>query len=239
LVDVRVEMLAFQLEYDSRLGRMAAELAQVEAELKRCQRQADHYRSWGPDGPPKSRSGHTHIPVEEQFRRAWQQPKRPRPSAPPEPMTPATKVHIKKLYRQLCRRFHPDLTQDPDERVWRTEIMAAINAAYEARSLVELEALAQTPDRARPRVLDTDEQRLAALRSKWQQIQRRLREVESELSDLRNSEMLQLSLDARLLRRQGRDLLAEIAAGIERDLERKKVELDFLRAQLKQAGLAS
>ncbi len=231
LVDLRVELSAFRLEYDTRVGRRVAELEEVEAEIKRCRQRINQYRQWGPDGPPQTSTGEAYVPVEEQYRRAWQQPKEPPPPPPAEPVDAATEARIRKLYRQLCRRFHPDLVRDAAERAWRTEMMTAVNAAYAARSLVELQALAEKPDRSPSAETGTDEQRLAALRDRLRQVQRRLREVEQEIRELTNSEMVQMSLDVKFARRRGRDLLAEMAADVEEDLARKRVELDFLVAQ--------
>lgn len=239
LVDLRVELSAFRLEYDTRVGRKVTELETVEAEIQRCQQRISQYRQWGPGGAPKTRTGAAYVPAEEQYRRTWQQPEEP-PSPPPtKPVDAATKAQIKKLYRQLCRRFHPDLTQDAAERAWRTEMMTAVNAAYAARSLVELQALTEKPDRSPSVETGTDEQRLAALRDRLQQIQRRLREVEQEIRELTNSPTMQMKLDIKFAQRQGRDLLAEMAADVEKDLTRKRVELDFLVAQLKQLGITS
>lgn len=239
LVDLRVELLAFRLEYDTRLGRRAMELEEVEAGIKRCQGLISRYRQWGPGGLPRTRTGEAYVPVEEQYRRTWQQPKEWSSPPPAQPMDAATEAQIKKLYRQLCRRLHPDLTQDAAERAWRTEMMTAVNAAYAARSLVELQALAEKPDRSPAAETGTDEHRLAALNDKLQQIQRRLREVEQEIRRLTNSEMIQMSLEVKLAQRQGRDLLAEVAADVEQDLGRKRAELDFLLAQLRQLGIES
>jgi predicted nucleic acid-binding Zn-ribbon protein len=239
LVDLRVELSAFRLEYDTRVGRKVAELEEVEAEIKRCQQRISQYRQWGPGGPPQTRTGAAYVPAEEQYRRTWQQPEEASFPPPAEPVDAATEAQIKKLYRQLCRRFHPDLTQDAAERSWRTEMMAAVNAAYAARSLVELQALAQKPNRSPSAETGTDEQRLAALRDRLQQIQRRLREVEQEIRELTNSPTMQMNLDAKFAQRQGRDLLAEMAAYLKKDLTRKRAELDFLVAQLKQLGIVS
>jgi predicted nucleic acid-binding Zn-ribbon protein len=239
LVDLRVELSAFRLEYDTRVGRKVTELEEVEAEIQRCQQRISQYRQWGAGGPPKTRTGAAYVPAEEQYRRTWQQPEEP-PSPPPaKPVDAATKAQIKKLYRQLCRRFHPDLTQDAAERAWRTEMMTAINAAYAARSLVELQALTEKPDRSPSVETGTDEQRLAALRDRLQQIQRRLQEAEQEIRELTNSPTMQMKLDTKFAQRQGRDLLAEMATDVEKDLARKRVELDFLVAQLKQLGITS
>jgi len=244
LADLRAELFAFRLRYDARVGSKVAELEEIEAQIERCQERIDQYRKWGPKGPPHLRAGATYIPVEEQYRRAWQQPQEP-PSPPPaRPVDAPTQARMKKLYRQLCRRFHPDLTQDPEERAWRTEVMAAINAAYQAHDLAELQALAVERREGREgkegregREGKEGRGEMAALRARLEQIRRRLGEVEQEIRGLTNSQTLQMSLDVKLARRQGRDLLAEMAAEVEADLGRKRAELDWMVAQLKQLGL--
>jgi len=238
LVDLRVELSAFRLEYDTRVGRRVAELEEVEAEIKRCRQRINQYRQWGPGWAPRTATGTAYVPVEEQYRRTWQQPEESPSPRPAEPVDAATEARIKKLYRQLCRRFHPDLTRDAAERAWRTEMMTAVNAAYAARSLVELQALAEKPDRSPSAEAGPDEQRLAALRDKLRQIQQRLREVEQEMRELTNSQEIQMSLDVKFAWRQGRDLLAEMAADVEKDLARKRDELDLLMTQLRQLGIA-
>lgn len=239
LIDLRIELSAFRLQYEVQVGRPLAMLAELEAEVDRCQKQIEFYRQWGKAGPPRTRDGSEYVSVEEQYRRTWRDPPPPGPSIPPPPPSLATRQALKALYRQLCRRFHPDLTQDPQERAWRTEQMAAINAAYEAQDLTELQALAALPDRAAGRepTLSVPD-RLARLRQQLEQAQRRLRAVGQEIHDLTHSPLLELSLEVKLAARKGRDLLAEMAAQAGRDLARKQAELDFLRAQLRQVGLA-
>jgi hypothetical protein len=237
LVDLRVEFFAFQLEYETRVGRRVTELEKVEAEIERCQQLVSSYRQRRPGGPFQTGGGQTYIPVEEQYRRTWQQPTVPSPPPSAEPMDAATEAQIKKLYRQLCRRFHPDLAQDAAERAWRTEMMMAVNAAYAARDLAKLQALAGEPDRSPETKTGMEGRRLVTLNDRLQQIQRRLREVEQEIRELTNSEMIQLSLEVKLARQQGWDLLAEIAADVDKDLAQKRVELDFVVAQLKQLGI--
>lgn len=45
---------------------------------------------------------------------------------------PLDKAAEKRLYRELARRFHPDLGQTALEIAYRTEMMAAVNQAYSA-----------------------------------------------------------------------------------------------------------
>ena len=54
----------------------------------------------------------------------------------------ATKEEIRKAYRALARRWHPDRFMEGPERDWANEKMAAINAAYRAC----LNGTAKAPD---------------------------------------------------------------------------------------------
>lgn len=237
LVDLRTELSAFQLKYEVQVGRKLQEQERLEAQIDRCKRQIDDYRQWGPSGRPKAKGGGTYVSVEEQYRRTWQEPDPPGPWFPPPPMSAEAEQTLRSLYRQLCRRFHPDLTQDPKERAWRTEMMAAVNAAYEAQSLAELQALAAQPDRPVTERVGTDRQRLDALRDKLRHILQRVREVEQEVYDLTHGSLMEMSLECKFAAQEGRDLLVEMAAEVERDLDRRRVELDFLRVQLEQLGI--
>jgi predicted nucleic acid-binding Zn-ribbon protein len=238
LVDLRVEWSAFRLEYDIQVGRLIEQIEEIEARIARCRQRIDEVRHWGPGGLPRNRRGETYVPVREQYRRAWEVPEEPEPSPFVSRVGPATETHLKTLYRQLSRRFHPDLTQDSAERAWRTERMAAVNAAYTARDLSALKALAAGSDRVPASGGGTVEQRLGALRQKRQQMQRRLREAEREIYELNNSQMMEISLRAKLARRQGRDLLDELAAEVKVELVRKQTEFDFLVAQLRELGIS-
>jgi predicted nucleic acid-binding Zn-ribbon protein len=241
LADLRVEMHAFQLKYEVLVGRKLEALSKIEDEIKRCKKRISDYRQWGARGRPRTPDGREFVPVEEQYRRTWQDPPPPQPWFPPPPISAAAAQDLKSLYRQLCRRFHPDLTQDPQERAWRTEMMAAVNAAYDAQSLAELQALAAKPARrsARDAGPGADRERLEALRERLRHIRSRIREAEQEIYDLTHGSLVEMSLEVKLAARDGQDLLAEMSAEVEQVLERKRAELDFLRAQLRQLGILS
>lgn len=233
LIELRTDLQAFRLKYDTQVGRKEEELQTVEAECKARRQRISFFRQWGPKGPPQA----NYIPVEEQYRRIWEHPPKP-PSPPPaEPIDEATGEQIKKLYRQLVLRFHPDLAQSAEEKTWRTEVMTTINAAYTAQSLAELEALSEQPDYAADVEPATDEQRLTALQDQLQRIERRIQEVGGEIDSLVHSPEVALSLDTKLAWRQGRDLLAEMAAEVEEELMQRRAELDSLKAEMDELGL--
>jgi septal ring factor EnvC (AmiA/AmiB activator) len=227
LADQLAAINAFEFEFEARVGHLWDKLDALEAEIERYHDRIQMLR-------------HKYLSAERQYRRAWQAPPRSAPSPPPQPLAPIDEAHVKQLYRQLARRFHPDLVIDEGERAWRTEKMAAVNAAYAARSLAELEALAQETDtyihtsRARPG--QTEAQLMQALQAELERCQRRLHEIENELRGLPQRPSVKLSLEVKLARRQGRDLLANMASDLEAKIARKTVERDMLKAQFDQLG---
>jgi type II secretory pathway pseudopilin PulG len=247
LAELRVEVASFQLRYETLVGRQLAALREVEASIAACQKQIQGFRRWGRSGPPAGWDGEAYVPVDEQYRRTWHDPAPPGPSfTPPTELATqsAAKQDLKTLYRQLCRRFHPDLTQDPAERAWRTEMMAAVNAAYAAQSRAELQALATTPYRgtssgaaqkAGQETIDTG--RLDALQDRLTYLRRKLLQVEAEIDELTHSPLMEMRLEVTLAARQGQDLLGDMAREVARDLAKKQAELDYLRAQLRALGM--
>ena len=69
--------------------------------------------------------------------------------APPKPipiLSKEEKSEAKKLYRDLARRFHPDLIQDEKKREERRSLMASINQAYQENNLDVLREQQHLPD---------------------------------------------------------------------------------------------
>ena len=228
LADYRADIEAFEFLFAAQLGERTAALAAIDAEvadwLDRIQRRRNE-QTFGTD----FRS------VDEQYRRTWQQPPQAAPQRPSEPVTPATEAQIKKLYRQLARRLHPDLTTDAADRAYRTEMMTAVNDAYAARSLAELLAVARQLDGGQPPTpaasAQTEAEMVRALEEELSRCRRRLRRIHLERQTLHTDPMVSLSLEVKLAQRQGRDLLAEMAAELDRKIARKQVERDMIKAQ--------
>jgi predicted nucleic acid-binding Zn-ribbon protein len=232
LADHLAEITAFERRVETILGPLIDRLARLEQEVHQYNQRMQQLRN-------RQAFGADHVSVEEQFRRTWQVPPAAAPTPPLQPLTPADEKMVKRLYRQLAQRFHPDLASNPAEQAYRTEKMAAVNDAYAARSLAELQALANEP---LPASVDpaaagrTDSQMIEALQAELGRVHRRLRQIEFEKENAHNRASVQLSLEVKLAWRYGRDLLAEMAAELEGKVARKSAERDFLKAQFDQIG---
>ncbi len=222
---LQTEIESFARQYDRIIGPLEAELDQVRQQIEMLQSAPptfDYDSIWGP--------GYTSF--EESFDAKY----RRQPSNPT--ITPQCRVDeddLRKIYRKLARKYHPDTTTDPAEKARLTVIMAQINAAYRARNIDELYALdgkrapvkpasipnpASTPARAPTH---------ADLLAVSERLDDEILQVRSEHQRLMTSPLMSLKIEYSLARGQGRDLLREIASKVREDLIAAKAELAELR----------
>lgn len=133
---------------------------------------------------------------------------------------------LKRLYRQLAQKIHPDRARDESDRAWRTQLMAEANRAYRAGdepALREVLALWQEGAwREAPAASAGDSDSLAA---QLASLKRRIAEIEAELNGLFGSKLYELFTAANIARRAGRDLLGEMAARLDADIATARDQL--------------
>lgn len=237
VIDLRRELEAFAVRYD-RLIRPAVErldvLRTVVADLERERLTPPQLQGYGSGSEAGWTPPPDYVPVAEQYWRTWVAP-RYEHRVEPEPVARRVLLDddpdrmLKRVYRTLVKRYHPDLTADPGEHVRRNRLMAEINAAYARQDLNALHALSLEPPDAVPEVP------LAALELRQlqlilAQLERRVRDLEAERYAVLHSDLLWLSIQAKLAAREGRDLLREMLADIERDYAACLDRVDKLRA---------
>ncbi|MDX2160867.1 MAG: hypothetical protein SF162_06035 [bacterium] len=230
IADLERELAAFQERYDKIITPMQRRLDVIREAIddlhktRRKQRGDLYEPDWSSIAPG-------YIPVEEQYRRAWAKPEADPPSASarPAPAPPtAAAERLKRIYRDLARRFHPDLAPTPEERARRTTIMSHINAAYTARDFDALNAIADHPADALDSPLDV--LTLRALRQQAETLSASVVLLKQERDEMLYGAMMKLKIDDKLAALKGRDLLRERRAEMERDYDHLLAELDALRA---------
>jgi hypothetical protein len=143
---------------------------------------------------------------------------------------------IKVLYRKLARRHHPDLARNDGDRLSSHEQMAEINRLYQAGDLKALMRLAGV---WLPYGVKLSESPLAAAGkpkeslSELEHAEQTLKAVRMQINRLSSLPMVKLSLEVKLARHQGRNLLREMVVELQYKVERKRAERDYLQAQIK------
>jgi hypothetical protein len=135
---------------------------------------------------------------------------------------PKREEQIRDLFRKLAKRFHPDLTPDPEEKIQRQHIMAQVNQAYTIRDLEMLLKLDETPDIARVNGSLSQAKQIAHIRVELKRLDLVITELETTIRQIDTSPIMQLRLETRMARRDGKELLSDMAADLNvqiKDLE--------------------
>ena len=154
----------------------------------------------------------------------------------PELATPQQeKEAARRLYRELARRFHPDLAAGSAERAYMTAIMSAVNVAYEQKDVNALHNLAGELDGTAVAELETIQNvQIRKLREQLLKIQRRQRKVQQQYRALRQDHVAKLWRKAQQLEAEGKSWWEAVKRDLQRIIERTRVDLLDLQAQLTQ-----
>lgn len=205
----KAQLHLFERRYQNVVGPMYAELDQVKAQVlglaSKVFPNADNFREEAESAREQAREFQEEIPKE----------KKPKEFNPPE--------NLKKLFRRVAKRIHPDLASTSSERERRHDLMAKLNQAYdgldeEAIRSILMEWEAEEPAQEK---LELGEQ-LVRVVNQLAQVRKRLNEISDELEDLTLTEMFQLKNNIESAELEGRDLLQEIADDIEEKIRETK-----------------
>ncbi len=131
---------------------------------------------------------------------------------------------LKKLYREVARKFHPDLAADEQERAHRHQLMIEVNRAYETGSEERLQALLEAevncPELTRGGDLAAE---LVQVMHQLAKIKERLIAIDTQIAETASSEIYKLKLRADEAEALGRNFLAELVAQVIARLPKPKI----------------
>ena len=147
--------------------------------------------------------------------------------------TPSDKAAEKRLYRELARRFHPDLATTMFERAYRTTIMAAINNAYAEG---DTEALYDLAGELNPEevteLIQTSNVGVRRISKTINKMRRLERKAKRQLEALRRENTARLWLRVQTLEEQDEDGWSVIRRELERAIILREKEIQELQEQL-------
>ena len=143
---------------------------------------------------------------------------------------------LKRLYREVARKFHPDLVQCEIERHHRHQLMVEANRAYQSGAedrLQELlvagetlEVASQTPQSAEMIVLL---RRISESRSL-------LSTIEANIEEILSSELFKLKQRVAVADTVGVNLLDELVSQVDRQIRKANNRLEHLQVLFQQLG---
>ena len=119
---------------------------------------------------------------------------------------------LKKLYREVAKCVHPDLAIDENDRAKRQQLMSQANQAYkegdEEKLLSILEEWKNSPESIKG---DDTASELVRVIRKIAQIEKRLIIIETEIPQIKKTDLFQLKIKVELAENEGQNLLKDMA----------------------------
>ncbi|MFB0545545.1 MAG: hypothetical protein ACETWB_01425 [Anaerolineae bacterium] len=225
----------FQVEYNARIGRLYVELDKLELLIQEYRLRIQLIV----DGR-KARLQEIEDEIKRRFSARWQEARQTeretsgaseayeRQKAEPE-LDEETAQELKCLYRELAKRFHPDLAETEEERRVSGEIMAEINDAYAQKDLDRLREIAEREgERLRSVPGETPAEKLTRLTQESHRLDGVIERLQSELEELKRSPTGEMMQKVEKARENGQDILAGLTRGLEEQIKRKREELGGL-----------
>jgi hypothetical protein len=212
--NLRAELAAFERQYLHFVGSRYAELDEWKAQIAErvAGEQPENTRAAQAARDARARADETKSVAGE---KSGEEPRKFQAS--PE---------LKRLYRDVARRIHPDLTSDRDERTRRQQLMADANQAYEqgdeARLAKILTAYEHSPEAFRGEGPGAE---LIRVIRRVSQVRGRLAEIEAELQDLLRSDVYQLKIRVEEAEKSGYNVLQDMIAKVDEQIELAKNRL--------------
>lgn len=143
---------------------------------------------------------------------------------------------IKNLWKDLIRKFHPDLVTDPKEKSQREDIMKKINKAYAEKDLETLQQIAQHTFVSSNTIVSIE-----TLERLLVQIENMIISLKMEYKELRISEWYGWKEKIAKAKKEQTDVFADLEESILDDIVTKKHILEELKQTLAQtrASIAS
>jgi hypothetical protein len=137
---------------------------------------------------------------------------------------------LKKLYREVARKFHPDLSSCPQERQHRHQLMVEINRAYETgaedrlQELLEAGAGFESVEIGGPMSAE-----MILLVRRIAEAKQRLAGIESEIEEITTSEIYKIKLRVENAETIGVDLFADLIGQVDRQIKKARNRLEHLQ----------
>jgi hypothetical protein len=226
---LEVALSRFAVAVRARIGALKDEIKLIRQQLEEIRRRTIRLRG-DPDADPVEveREVAEELAARRDEARAEEEATRvdgggEAPSPRPPRREAAIEAELQRLYRELAKRYHPDLAREPEERRRRAEAMLRINVAYRDRDLVTLQKLLLEAERAGPAApLRLHRQKLAWAHREIARLDREIAELEARLSLLRRSDTYALWRNPD----QSESILDDLEAKTNERLTRERGRLD-------------
>lgn len=216
LLTLRLELSEFENLYHKKVGPLYAELDEIEAQIaeRQAQREPANRKAAEAASNARCRADESRRVVESVL------------TLPPAVERSQT---LKDLYRTVAKRLHPDLSRDETDRVVRERLMTEANLAYERGDEAKLREILEEYDSNPDLVVgsDTGAELVRTIR-RISLASSKIKKIEREIHELNNSELAKLRATVNDGRRNGTDVLGQLAESLNRKIQQRRQFLSTL-----------
>jgi hypothetical protein len=213
--NLRAELGAFERQYLHHVGSRYAELDELKAAVaeRLAQEQPANERAQQAAREARTRATETQSTAGEKSEAT--------------PRAFESSPEMKRLYREVAKRVHPDLTSDRADRAKRQQLMAEANEAYERGDETKLRKIFTEYAWSAEAVQgEGPGAELIRVIRRISQARGRLAEIEAELQELLRSDLYQLKVRLDEAQSHGRDVLKEMVQKVEDQIAQAKRRLE-------------
>ena len=223
LAQLRAQLKTFEGRYLRQVGVLYAELDDLEARI--AEREVDLYDS----DSARNRAENARQRARETHDAAFGDAHQAEEFDPPP--------SLKTLFREVAKRIHPDFASDEAEQKHFTLLMTRANHAYRCGDAETLQRLLDDHLEVNASVAyEGDGLALLRLVRQIHHAERDIAALDREHQTLLGSEIGQLYTGAEAASREGRDLLAELAASLRERIADAQYRLEFVDRQVSAHG---
>lgn len=234
------ELAVFEAEYHGRIGVLYVKLDELELAIKEYLKRIELLES----GKVKNLVD-LEKEIEEQFKTDYQKIKEEKEEAEQyseeyervkekPKLDEESEKRLKSLYRELAKKYHPDMARTPEDKEKFHKIMAEINQAYNDRDLKKMEELAirlKYPEKIF--VKESLEEEFERLMGESKKLDEIISDIENELDAIKNSDTYKFKMKVDEAKAEEKDLLKEMEDGLKTKINQKDEELKKMKQEFK------
>lgn len=232
--DLSMELRDFELLYHARVGLLQAKLEEAQLHIAEYKLRIELIRFRGRSLAPSQLEAEVEWQLREQRQRSEsigaeaQAAQSEWAAAAHDQPDPTLNLDLKQVYRELAKRVHPDLARDAAERANRSRRMVQVNDLYARHHLSALRQMLREIDLEQAQFKESVEEHRMRLKREQAQLAGSINRVKAEIAELNGGSLMQLKIEYALQKARGRNVLDEVMAQIEVQLQAAAAELNQL-----------
>lgn len=225
LESLKMELLRIKHEYDRRIGLLYIQINELDLQIIKIKRILDLIHDGKTREEAQKQVDERFKQQEEEIYDEYQEfNEEEQIIQKQEEMNKKSHEDIKKIWRKLVARFHPDLVQDAALKKKYELLMIRINKAYRAGDILTLQSID-----AESQIEEKNQTNMDAIRNQISDIENAIKTIKKEMKFLRKSEWFEWKTSIDKAKEEGQDLLQELEDKLVKDIKERNEELEKLR----------